>query len=65
VAFVIVGTHRDILIPSLEGFRSSSTRFKGLRLVHTHLNPEPLSADDLSYLAISCVTMASGGTRLR
>jgi GTP-binding protein HflX len=52
VAFVIVGTHRGILIPSLEGFRSSSARFKGLRLVHTHLNPEPLSPEDLSDLAL-------------
>jgi len=52
VAFVIVGTHRGILIPGLEGFRSSSTRFKGLRLVHTHLNPDPLSAEDLSDLAL-------------
>jgi GTPase len=52
VTFVIVGTHRGILIPSLEGFRSSSTRFKALRLVHTHLNPDPLSAEDLSDLAL-------------
>jgi len=52
VAYVIVGTHRGILIPSLEGFRSSSTRFKGLRLIHTHLNPEPLNAEDLSDLAL-------------
>jgi len=52
VAYVIVGTHRGILIPSLEGFRASSTRFKGLRLIHTHLNPEPLNAEDLSDLAL-------------
>ncbi len=52
VAFVIVGAHKGILIPSLEGFRSSSARFKGLRLIHTHLTPEPLNAEDLSDLAL-------------
>ncbi len=52
VAFVIVGSHKGILIPSLEGFRSSSARFKGLRLIHTHLTPESLNAEDLSDLAL-------------
>lgn len=52
IAFVIVGSHKDILIPSLDNFRSSSVRFKGLRLIHTHLNGEPLSADDLTDLAL-------------
>ncbi|MBN1614953.1 MAG: GTPase HflX [Deltaproteobacteria bacterium] len=52
VACVIVGTHRDILIPSLDGFRASSARFKGLRLIHTHLNSEALSEDDLTDLAL-------------
>ena len=52
VACVIVGTHKGILIPSLEGFRSSSTRFKGLRLIHTHLSPDPMNAEDLSDLAL-------------
>ena len=48
---VIIGDHKGILIPSLEGFRSSSTRFKGLRLIHTHLNGEELSAEDLTDLS--------------
>ncbi|MBI4634337.1 MAG: GTPase HflX [Deltaproteobacteria bacterium] len=52
VTHVMVGSHREVLIPSLEGFRASSTRFKGLRLIHTHLNGEPLSEDDLSDLAL-------------
>jgi GTP-binding protein HflX len=52
IAFVIVGSHRNILIPDLESFRSSSIRFKGLRLVHTHLNREELSSDDLTDLAL-------------
>ncbi|MDO9558810.1 MAG: GTPase HflX [Syntrophales bacterium] len=52
IAFVIVGSHKDILIPSLDNFRSSSTRFKGLRLIHTHLDGEPLTTDDLTDLAL-------------
>lgn len=52
IAYVIAGTNRDILIPNLEGFRAASTRFKGLRLVHTHLNGEGLTNDDLVDLAL-------------
>jgi GTP-binding protein HflX len=52
IAFVIVGSHKDILIPSLDHFRSASTRFKGLRLIHTHLDGEPLTTDDLTDLAL-------------
>jgi GTP-binding protein HflX len=48
---VIIGDHKSILIPSLEGFRSSSLRFKGLRLIHTHLNGEKLSGEDLTDLS--------------
>jgi GTP-binding protein HflX len=48
---VIIGDHKSIFIPSLEGFRSSSARFKGLRLLHTHLNGEELSGEDLTDLS--------------
>ncbi|MEN6488361.1 MAG: hypothetical protein ABFD66_05685 [Smithella sp.] len=48
---VIIGDHKSILLPSLEGFRSSSTRFKGLRLIHTHLDSEELSDEDLTDLS--------------
>ncbi len=50
--FVIVGDHREIVIPDLTRYRSASTRLKGLRLIHTHLNSEPLSRDDLTDLAL-------------
>lgn len=40
------------MIPDLEGFRSSSTRFRGVRLIHTHLNNDPLSEEDLTDLAL-------------
>ncbi len=52
MAYVIVGSHHNILIPSLEGFRSSSRRFRGLRLIHTHLAGEELTTDDLTDLAL-------------
>lgn len=40
------------MIPSLDGFRSAATRLKGLRLIHTHLNGEKLTQDDLTDLAL-------------
>ncbi|MDD5170937.1 MAG: GTPase HflX [Syntrophales bacterium] len=52
IAYVIVGSNQQILIPSLDGFRSSSVRFKGLRLIHSHLNHEKLTDDDLTDLAL-------------
>ncbi|HAJ26672.1 MAG TPA: GTPase HflX [Syntrophus sp. (in: bacteria)] len=52
IVFVIVGDHQGIVIPSLEGFRSSSVRFRGLRLIHTHLHGEKLTDDDLTDLAL-------------
>ncbi len=52
VVFVIVGSHHSLLIPSLDSFRSSSRRFRGLRLIHTHLNGEELTTDDLVDLAL-------------
>jgi len=48
---IIIGDSKNILIPSLDGFRSSSQRFKGLRLIHTHLNNEELSDEDLTDLS--------------
>ncbi|HET6459385.1 MAG TPA: GTPase HflX [Syntrophales bacterium] len=52
IAYVIAGSPKDIMIPGLDGFRSSSSRFKGLRLIHTHLNGEGLTTDDLTDLAL-------------
>ena len=52
VVYVIAGTHRDIMIPGLDGFRAASIRFKGLRLIHTHLDGEGLTNDDLTDLAL-------------
>lgn len=48
VIMVIVGDARSIFIPSLDFFRAASTRFKGLRLIHTHLYGEALTDEDLT-----------------
>ncbi len=57
--YVIVGDHRQIVIPDLGGFRSSSARLKGLRLIHTHLDGEKLTGDDLTDLALLRLDMIS------
>jgi GTPase len=48
---IILGDHKGIFIPSLDFFRAASTRFKGLRLIHTHLAGEELSPEDLTDLS--------------
>ena len=64
IAFVIVGSHKDILIPGLDSYRSSSTRFKGLRLIHTHLDGEHLTTDDLTDLALLRLDLVCAVTAL-
>lgn len=48
VALVIVGDHKHISIPDLSKYRLGVSRLKGLRCIHTHLNGEPLSEEDLT-----------------
>ncbi|OPX39000.1 MAG: GTPase HflX [Desulfobacteraceae bacterium 4484_190.3] len=59
IRYVIVGNHKEIVIPNLDGFRAASTRLKGLRLVHTHLSGEPLTQDDLTDLALLRLDLVS------
>ena len=47
VDYVIVGDANRLMLPEFGRLRSASGRFRGLRLVHTHLHGEPLSHDDL------------------
>lgn len=49
---MLVGNHQAIVIPNLEKYRSGGGRLKGLRCVHTHLQHEPLTQDDLMDLAL-------------
>ncbi|MBU0480892.1 MAG: GTPase HflX [Proteobacteria bacterium] len=46
VETVIVGDHRQILIPALAKARAGEGRLRGLRCIHTHLKQEDLTGDD-------------------
>jgi GTP-binding protein HflX len=50
VADVTVGNATRIMLPDFGRLRAGEMRFRGLRLVHTHLKSEPLSRDDLTDL---------------
>ncbi len=52
VEFVIVGDQKGITIPDLSRFRSGILRLRGLRLIHTHLQGEPLTGEDLTDLTL-------------
>jgi GTP-binding protein HflX len=47
VDYVIVGDASRLLLPDIGRLRAAEGRFRGLRLIHTHLHAEPLSRDDL------------------
>jgi len=52
VKYVIVGDDKEIVIPDLSDYALGRSGLRGLRCVHTHLAQEPLSADDLTDLAL-------------
>ena len=52
VAYVIVGDHKKIVIPSISEYRAAPGRLKGLRCIHTHLANESLTDDDLTDLSL-------------
>jgi GTP-binding protein HflX len=52
VAYVIVGDNKKIVIPNSSTYRAAPGRLVGLRCIHTHLNHEMLTADDLTDLAL-------------
>jgi len=49
---VIIGDAHRLFIPDLGRARAGAGRFRGTRLVHTHLRGEGLSRDDLTDLAL-------------
>ena len=49
---VVVGDAHQLVIPDLGRDRAGAARFRGLRLVHTHLRNEALARDDLTDLAL-------------
>ncbi|MBT8350920.1 MAG: GTPase HflX [Deltaproteobacteria bacterium] len=52
IACVIVGDYKGIIIPEITGYRAAPGRLTGLRCIHTHLDNDPLSKDDLTDLAL-------------
>ena len=52
VRFVIVGDAQGIEIPELGRARAGVSRLRGLRCIHTHLKPSPLSQEDLTDMAL-------------
>jgi len=51
ILHVIVGDQEKIMMPDLGPRRAGQSRFRGVRLIHTHLRGEPLTRDDLLDLA--------------
>jgi GTP-binding protein HflX len=52
VEYVMVGNAKQIEMPDFGRSRVSTDRFRGLRCVHTHLQDEKLTQDDLTDLAL-------------
>jgi len=52
IQHVMVGDASKIFLPDFGRIRGGAGRFRGLRLVHTHLRGESLTRDDLTDLAL-------------
>lgn len=52
VSHVIVGDNKRIWIGDLTKYRLGATRLRGLRCIHTHLNGEGLSREDVADLVL-------------
>lgn len=53
VQHILVGDAQRITVPDLGRVREGQGRFRGLRLIHTHLDSSPLSQEDLHDLVLS------------
>jgi GTP-binding protein HflX len=64
---VVVGDAAKLMLPDIGRLRAAEGRFRGLRLVHTHLRGEPLTRDDLVDLVrlrldlVAAIQLAHGG----
>ncbi len=52
IRHLVVGDAQRLMLPDIGRLRGGAGRFRGLRLVHTHLKGEPLTKDDLNDLAL-------------
>ena len=68
IDYVIVGDDHKLYLPDLGPRRAGIGRFRGVRLVHTHLRGEPLTRDDYIDLAklrldlVAAIMMRPDGT---
>jgi GTP-binding protein HflX len=64
---VVVGDASKLMLPDIGRLRAAEGRFRGLRLVHTHLRGEPLTRDDLVDLVrlrldlVAAIQITNGG----
>jgi GTP-binding protein HflX len=64
---VVVGDATKLMLPDVGRLRAAEGRFRGLRLIHTHLHGEPLTRDDLVDLVrlrldlVAAIQLASSG----
>lgn len=67
IDYVIVGDAGKLMLPDIGRLRAAEGRFRGLRLVHTHIRGEAISRDDLVDLVrlrldlVAVIHMAPGG----
>jgi GTP-binding protein HflX len=67
VDYVVVGDAGKLMLPDIGRLRAAEGRFRGLRLVHTHLRAEPLTRDDLVDLVrlrldlVAAIQIGNGG----
>ncbi len=59
VRHVMVGDATHLMLPDIGRLRGGAGRFRGLRLVHTHLRGESLTGDDLNDLALLRLDMVA------
>src|ERR1039457_6372167 len=59
IEHVIVGDASALVLPEVGRLRAGHGRFRGLRLVHTHLRNEPLPRDGLVALPLLPLDMAA------
>jgi GTP-binding protein HflX len=52
IQHVIIGDSSALFLPDLGRHRAGTGRLRGLRLIHTHVQGEPLSRDDLTDLSL-------------
>jgi GTP-binding protein HflX len=71
VDFVMVGDASKLDLPDFGRLRAAHGRFRGLRLIHTHLHDEPLTRDDLVDLTrlrldlVAAITLQPNGRPFR